>query len=410
MARPASSPLLGAGNSMLGGSVAEAPRLLATAYDNNWKMKKVLPKDCIPLEKSMRSTGLSRSRSGTMSPKKQGFDRPLHGVNGDGTFTTQRKADEPTSPKSDDHHFSPKGKAKPKGGVHLPHLCFTPETGSRKPSKMQPDSASSESRAERERLLQASTPKKKEDDGRVEHVLQQWAKDAGVPFDLAQQCLEVFVDNVTNPPPAKYRVAKEMLLFGTPFDAKTDLGSMNKDGFGNACLRIADAKDFSGLPAGFLEKAMATADKDGSGCIDFDEFLYFYYKFSFSEEVLIPTAERQIRAAARQYGIAYDEIGNYQHIFHQTDTDQSGHIDFDEFQVLVRRCLKVPDHDSLPAQRYKDMWREASRASGGRDLDFLTFVGWYRKYFMGEDESESPFEAYYHNIRRVSCYDSNEHH
>lgn len=250
-----------------------------------------------------------------------------------------------------------------------------------------------------------------EADKREEKPLAVWAVALGVPFDLAQTALDTFLEFVSNPPHPKFRVKREQILFGAPFDASTDLGSMDNEAFGKACLRIAECKDVSTLPEGFLEQAMQAADKDRSGDIDFGEFLYFYYKFSFSEEVLIGPAERQIRCAAREHGIPYDEIGKYKYVFDQADTSKNGRICFDEFKVLVNKLLKVPRGEELPERRAKDMWREASRGSQNNDLDFIPFVGWYKRYFMGMAENdESPFEAYYHNIRRVSAYDSNQYH
>lgn len=249
------------------------------------------------------------------------------------------------------------------------------------------------------------------DDEREEKPLAVWADEAGVPLDLALQALDAFVEFVSNPPPLKHRIKKDAILFGTPFDAGIDLGSMDPEHFGKACCRIADCKTLSQLPEGFLENAMSSADKDGSGDIDFGEFLYFYYKFSFSEEVLIGPDERLIRAAARQHDIPYDEIGKYKYVFDQTDTNRNGRICYEEFTILINKLLKIPRGEELPERRMKDMWREASRQNAGNDLDFLGFVGWYKRYFMGdEDYDESPFEAYYHNIRRISVYDSNLHH
>jgi Ca2+-binding EF-hand superfamily protein len=233
-----------------------------------------------------------------------------------------------------------------------------------------------------------------------------------VPYDITLQCLDTFLDFVSNPPPAKYKIARDAIMLGMPFDASTDLGSMNLEAFGRSCLKIADCKDFTSLPPGFLAQAMKDADKNKNGNIDFSEFLYWYYKFSFSEEVLLGTEERKLRVAAREHNIPYDEIGKYKSMFDHTDTNKNGNIDYEEFKPLVAKLLKVPKGEEFPEKRCKDMWK-AARGNSTYDngLDFFTFVGVYKRYFMGDNvHDESPVETYYHNIRRVSMYDSNAFH
>lgn len=291
----------------------------------------------------------------------------------------------------------------------LPSLLLVPD-GSR------PGSASSKgskgSKGKEEGSKKNAFVFEDDDNWRTEKPLSVWAMDAGVPLDIATQAMDTFLEFVNKPPPPRFRVTREQLVFGRPFDARYDLGAMDVDHFGLAILRVADAKDFSALPPGFLEKAMMSADKDDSGDIDFCEFLYFYYKFCFSEEVLIGPEERQIRLAAREHNIPYDDMGKYKYVFDQTDTNKNGRICLDEFLVLVEKLLKVPAGEHLPAKRSKDLWREATRPIAGKDLDFISFVGWYKRYFMQNDPEvdETPFEAYYHNVRRVSVYDSNAWH
>jgi len=175
-------------------------------------------------------------------------------------------------------------------------------------------------------------------------------------------------------------------------------------------LKIVDCKDFSSLPFGFLEDAMKSADADDSGDIDFGEFLYFYYKFSFSEEVMVGPAERKLRMAAREQGIPYDEISKYKYVFDQTDTNKNGRVDRNEFEVLLCRLFKAPKNEGLLKARTDDMFREACRGdSQSQGLDFIKFIGWYKHVFDTNEYGESPCERFYHNIRRVSvahlCFD-----
>jgi Ca2+-binding EF-hand superfamily protein len=239
---------------------------------------------------------------------------------------------------------------------------------------------------------------------RHERQLSRHAEDAMVPIDIAKAAVYCFVQHVTNAPEDDYRKSLEHVLANRPFDAETDLGTMNKEGFQKAVLEVADCKDLSHLPPDFLAGAYQAADKDGSGLIDFNEFLYFYYKFSFSEEVLVSPAERIQRQVARENDITYDEIGNYKRAFDNADSNKNDAIDYAEFVALISKLLKVPKGQNMQEKRCKEMWKEAMRGSRDKSvLDFFGFVTWYKRYFMGTDDGsgESPFEAFYHNIRRV---------
>lgn len=306
------------------------------------------------------------------------------------------------SPKSPTSPMSPKSRAKKKAQRQATGAM---DFGSR------PTSAESEREVSKRIELVRLSTKEKTDSARIEKSLTDWAELFGVPFDIARQALDDFIEFVSKPPPAKYRIERGAILSGRPFDASADLGSMDHVAFGKVVLKIADAPDFSVLPEGFLEQAMKSADKDNSNDIDFREFLYFYYKFSFSEECMISAEERELRTVARECGISQEEINVYRRKFDQIDIDKNGTVDYEEFQFLVAKLLKIPKGEGLPEKRCKDMWREASRGSDGEDLDFMTFVGWYKSFFDAEEcGGETPAEAYYHNVRRVPVYVSDNFH
>jgi len=306
------------------------------------------------------------------------------------------------SPKSPSSPMSPNTRARKKVDRHAKGAL---DFGSR------PSSADSETRAATKSMEAVRQATKDKSAKRSEKPLAAWAELFGVPFDIARQALDDFIEFVSKPPPQQYRIERGAILGGRPFDASTDLGSMDHEAFGKVVLRIADAPDFSVLPEGFLEQAMKSADKDNSNDIDFREFLYFYYKFSFSEECMIGAEEREQRIVARECGISPEEIGIYRRKFDEIDVDKNGTVDYEEFTALVRKLLKIPKGEDLPEKRCKDMWREASRGSHGADIDFMTFVGWYKSFFDVEEcGGETPAEAYYHNVRRVPVYVSDNFH
>jgi len=427
---------------MAGATPTEAVRMLATAYDSKWMKKKVVPKEAFPNCQSRTPTactkvGMRKSGSAPGFTKPKADARHKMGHNwatadlGDGhrprsacrSDSTSKGSSNDSSPETQgsmiangfEVPFSPSGSL---------HSC-SPLDPSRQALKArqaskarQSSKARRASKAEDHSLMLmiaklASEKSELEEQGKDERErararvcaqkpLALWAQGAGVPLDLAEQALAIFFEFVSNPPSAKNKVSQQAVLFGCPFDAGEDLGSMDPESFGKACCRIADVKDLSALTKGFLEKAMKTADQDDSGDIDFGEFLYFYYKFSFSEEVLVSNDERMLRAAVRAHDLPFTEVQQCKDIFDRADTNGSGEIDFDEYKVLMHKLLKIPRGSELPEKRTKDMWREATREANGQDLDFVGFVGWYKRYFMGVMAESNPYEATYNNIRRKS--------
>lgn len=401
-------------------------RLLATAYDADWTLKTVIPKDAIPKTSSRIDTSaMAINGSCNVSPslrqqtkKRQTF--AIAKVSGVADPNRKFKAALvcPEEPRGLTRRSSwtsavrqtsePMDRRASVSTRSLPtfELVRGPRSHNQRYSTLSTLSTGSEGANKPKEEVRIESPTCMQDE-RDEKTFNAWADEMAVPLHLAEDALDTFLKFVTTRPPRQCRMTKSQILLGKPFDAGSDLGSMDTQSFGDACLQIAGVDNFSSLPDGFLEKAMDAADKDGSGDIDFGEFLYFYYKFSFSEEVLINPAERQLRQAARENNLRYDEIGKYKRAFDDTDSSKNGRIEYEEFKILVTKMLKVPKGQQIPERRIKEMWQEAMRKSHGKALDFTTFVGWYQKYFRSEGmyAGESPFEAYYHNIRRVSVYD-----
>lgn len=393
-------------NESFGLSMALPPvpqRLLATAFDEDWRMKKNLSKDCFPQSPKSRSLLLSpQSPSRLRSSARKRQVLPERSVS---------LANLPPRPDSAAGSRSPamsspvsRPSSIPAGGRKARSKTMKQSaslTAIGLAADSRPGSADSQKRHQAQRLVVNDL----EDDGRTLLPFAEVAQLAGVPLDIARQALYVFLEFVVRPPLRSYKKTKEQVLGGTPFDPSTDLGSLDTEAFGRACLKIAEVSDFSALPDGFLIQAMRSADKDSSGDIDFREFLTFYYRFSFSEEVMVSPAEREIRLAARQHGLASDELAKYKREFSRVDTNKNGVIDYDEFLVFLNRLLKVPEGQELPEKRRKDMWRDALQSCHGdrNGLDFMSFVAWYKRYFASEEhaDGESPFETFYHNIRRV---------
>eukprot|EP00931_Biecheleriopsis_adriatica_P019705 TRINITY_DN13362_c0_g1_i1.p1 TRINITY_DN13362_c0_g1~~TRINITY_DN13362_c0_g1_i1.p1 ORF type:complete len:460 (-),score=110.59 TRINITY_DN13362_c0_g1_i1:105-1484(-) len=203
-------------------------------------------------------------------------------------------------------------------------------------------------------------------------------KEEGIPVDVAKAALDYF-GKYADTKDVRNEIRVEDVRAGKIFSVE-DLGSMDHDGFEQACCEIADCKSTEELAPDFLESAILSADRDGNGDIDYVEFLVFYNTFSFSEEVLLGAEERNIRRIARKYGLNLLDMDKLKHEFGKCDEDGSGLIEFPEFERLVTTLLKVPKGQELPKKRKMDMWRDA-RQGRKDDLDLEAFVGFFVTYY-----------------------------
>mmetsp|Transcript_772 Transcript_772/g.1465 ORF Transcript_772/g.1465 Transcript_772/m.1465 type:complete len:370 (+) Transcript_772:81-1190(+) len=75
------------------------------------------------------------------------------------------------------------------------------------------------------------------------------------------------------------------------------------------------------------------------------------------------------------------------------DTDKSGVIEYDEFEMMMYKLLRCSSKDDLPTNRLQRFWQEVDKDGNG-SVDFAEFVDWYFKYFALAHES-GPIEAFY---------------
>jgi hypothetical protein len=73
-------------------------------------------------------------------------------------------------------------------------------------------------------------------------------------------------------------------------------------------------------------------------------------------------------------------IDNVRKRFDEFDTDGSGLIDYDEFIVMMCKLLRVDDPSKISQQRLQRFWREAD-TDGSGEIDFREFCHWYLKNF-----------------------------
>jgi Ca2+-binding EF-hand superfamily protein len=186
---------------------------------------------------------------------------------------------------------------------------------------------------------------------------------------------------------------------------------LTRDAFVQVLMAISGSEKPQDLPKELIYSTFAEADRDNSDDIEFSEFATWYYKHGFSEELLLTPEQREIRDVARRFDIAdTSEIERMKGVFDEFDLDRSGTVDFEEFEKLLHKLLKVPAHLELPTARVKQFWCETDLDDSG-SINFEEFLVFYAKVFNKADgEGSSPLDTFYRGIRPnpvKSKYESN---
>jgi len=166
-------------------------------------------------------------------------------------------------------------------------------------------------------------------------------------------------------------------------------------------------------------------DQDGSGSIDFREFVKWYSSNGFSEELLLSENERWMRKLARRHHISPTYVESIKRHFDKFDSDRSGAIDIEEFCNILHKMLKIPGNLELPETRIQFYWSEIDTDGSGK-ATFEEFLAWWLKYFeeakpksaqakaghvdagekaqaSSQNSGSAPFEAFYRNVRRMGA-------
>ncbi|CAE8610747.1 unnamed protein product [Polarella glacialis] len=127
-----------------------------------------------------------------------------------------------------------------------------------------------------------------------------------------------------------------------------------------------------------LHRSFADADTSRNKHIGFLEFALWYSRHGFMENVLLTDQQRELRAIARRNNIPVTEVEQYKRKFDIFDEDDSGAIDYAEFEKLLNLLVKVPAHCELNASRIKRFWMETDKNKDGA-LDFEAFLHFYQR-------------------------------
>lgn len=106
---------------------------------------------------------------------------------------------------------------------------------------------------------------------------------------------------------------------------------------------------------------------------------------------------------ARRHDVSPLVIDKVRKQFDRYDTDGSGEIEYDEFLGMLMQLLGVKDKGDLSKDRIQRFWTEIDEDGSG-SVDFEEFFAWYMLYFDPslEDESSSgPVGAFYKSFNPI---------
>ncbi|CAE7386988.1 unnamed protein product [Symbiodinium natans] len=208
-------------------------------------------------------------------------------------------------------------------------------------------------------------------------TLQKLSQLEDIPWQVSKQAFNwfyKFADNGTSNR-EKMGLTEEAVLAGTPFEMPS-LGSMSRDALFKTCCAISDVDDPVQLDMEFVGGALKAVDSNQNGALDLLEFLDFYHRFCFSEEVLLSRQERELRQLARKYGLSFIELDQLKTKFDKADRNNSGKLGYEEFLSLMARLTNLPQGQELPEKKKKEWWIGA-RQGWRRHLDLDAFLSFY---------------------------------
>lgn len=175
-------------------------------------------------------------------------------------------------------------------------------------------------------------------------------------------------------------------------------GHLNREQFRQVLCFLQDKKTVDDV--GDVDKAFAmVAQEDSSrNKMNFSEFALWYSTSSFDERLCINDEEKEFRVLCRKYKMDMHSMERYRRLFASADADGSGSIEEDEFNDLLRKCAKVPGNVDIPASRFRQLWKECD-ADGSGTVEFEEFLAFYSRYFEDTGTGVTGFESFYRNVR-----------
>ncbi|CAE8668034.1 unnamed protein product [Polarella glacialis] len=148
-----------------------------------------------------------------------------------------------------------------------------------------------------------------------------------------------------------------------------------------------------------LEQAFCESTTAGSGGkMTFGDFVSWFSRAGFDQEVLLTSEQREFRKLCREKGMNILDVERYRQYFNEFDIDRSGTVEKHEFEALVRKCAKVRANVEIPSSRFQQLWKDCDQDGSG-EVTFEEFLMFYRRYFDDSSGDKAGFEGYYQSVR-----------
>lgn len=182
------------------------------------------------------------------------------------------------------------------------------------------------------------------------------------------------------------------------FDADHS-GTIELAEFAEMLCKTLGYESIDDLPPKMLKTEFIDADTDGSGQMDFEEFLVWWKANRFEEALMLDRKQVEVRMLARKHDLDVSTADDIYRQFVRFDTDGSGAIDLEEFKEILLHLLKLKEED-LPENRLLKFWREVD-SDGSGEIEFEEFMLWYNKYFSGNNKGghRNPMQSFYQSFR-----------
>lgn len=191
---------------------------------------------------------------------------------------------------------------------------------------------------------------------------------------------------------------------------KEKAGALSRDQFLEALKQRLNVNHVEDITDRHLEDIIRSTDADGSGSIDFEEYLAWTQAVAFSEEVnALTPAEKTIRDLARFHGQDNKDVDYIWCQFHQfiqpnmltknkggaltedewniPEVAEGGTVTKEKFDSLLQSLLGAIHTGDIPQARLDRFWKEA--AGNDRAIGFNQFLAWYLKYFTPSNNAHA---------------------
>jgi len=160
-------------------------------------------------------------------------------------------------------------------------------------------------------------------------------------------------------------------------------GELNKYEFEQVVRELCGIPEYGHVPHHLMHNFWASADRNRSGALDFEEYLAWSMTHEYSEEMLVADeGERHMRGIARKHGFYLPDVERVKSVFDSFDTDRTGNMEEEEFREALLKLMRVKNPADVSQKKLQRFWREVDTDGSGL-ICFEEFVLWYLKFFNG---------------------------